>query len=144
MPQWLQKIKLNASLFSSPTFPASVNTLRTRQLIQAVARDDGEAFERFFHRFYPRLYRLAFYYVRSDVLSEEVVSDVFLKIWNNRKKLPEIAQLDVYFFRSVKNQALTYLKRESKLLSRGDGSTKSRCIEYNQPEKPVPSPRIGR
>ncbi len=111
-----------------------MNTLQTRQLIQAIANDDRQAFKRFFDRFYPRLYRLAFHYVRSDVLSEELVSDVFLKIWNSRKKLPEIEQLELYFFRSVKNQALTYLKRESRGLPANADSVRSTYIEYNQPE----------
>ncbi len=107
---------------------------KIRQWIQAMAADDSRVFKQFFDACYPRFYRLAFYYVRSDVLSEELVSDVFLKIWNNRKRLPEIEQLDFYFFQSVKNQALTYLKRESKLHDAEDSTPKSRRIEYNQPE----------
>ena len=105
-----------------------------RQLTQAMAADDTGAFKQFFDHLYPRFYRLAFYYVRSEVLSEELVSDVFLKIWNNRKKLPEIERLDVYFFQSVKNQAFTYLKREAKLPYEDERTLKSSRIEYNQPE----------
>jgi len=105
-----------------------------RQLTQAMAADDSGAFKQFFDLLYPRFYRLAFYYVRSDVLSEELVSDVFLKIWNNRKKLPEIERLDFYFFQSVKNQAFTYLKRESNLPFGDERTLKSSRIEYNEPE----------
>ena len=105
-----------------------------RRLVQAMAADDGEAFKQFFDRCYPRFYRLAFYYVKSDMLSEELVSDVFMKLWNNRKHLPEIDRLDYYFLQSVKNQALTYLKRESRFFSAEEGAAKSNRIEYNQPE----------
>lgn len=105
-----------------------------RQLIQAMAADDSEAFKQFFHQLYPRFYRLAFYYVKSDVLSEELVSDVFMKLWNNRKNLPEITRLDFYFFQSVKNQAFTYLKKEAKVSVIDNDTLKSSRIEYNQPE----------
>lgn len=105
-----------------------------RQWVQAMAADDTEAFKQFFDHHYPRFYRLAFYYTKSDVLSEELVSDVFLKIWNNRNKLPEIERLDYYFFQSVKNQALTYLKRESKLPYEDENALKSSRVEYCEPE----------
>ncbi len=99
-----------------------------------MADDDSAAFKRFFDLYYSRLYRLAFYYVKSDVLSEELVSDVFMKIWNCRKRLPEIAQPDFYFFQSVKNQAITYLTRENKLNHTDYQPYKSSYIEYSQPE----------
>lgn len=98
-----------------------------------MAKDSPLAFKEFFDLLYPRFYRFAFYYLKSDILSEEVVSDVFLKIWNNRKKLIHVEQLDLYFFRSVKNQAFTYLKRESRsILVYTDEQSSN--LEYNEPE----------
>ena len=109
-----------------------MNNLSIRHLILAMAADDSRAFKQFFDELYPRFYRLAFYYVKSDILSEELVSDVFLKLWNNRKKLPDIERLDYYFLQSVKNQALTYLKKKSNTLY--VEKDKSNRIEYTQPE----------
>lgn len=77
---------------------------------------------------------MAFHYVKSDVLSEELVSDVFLKIWNNRKRLPEVDHLDFYFFKSIKNQAYTYLKRESRRGAEDIASAESFRLEYAEPE----------
>jgi len=99
-----------------------------------MAAGDSGAFKQFFDRLYPRFYRFAYYYVRSDVMSEELVSDVFLKIWNNRKKLPDIERIDHYFFQSVKNQAFTYLQRESKRSYADVSFSKSTRIDYNEPE----------
>ena len=99
-----------------------------------MAIDDAHAFKQFFELHYARFYRLAFHYVKSDDLSEEIVSDVFLKIWNNRKRLPEISNLDVYFFTSIKNQAFTYLKREARRVFLDAQSAKSLNLEYIEPE----------
>lgn len=107
---------------------------KIRHWIQAMAAGDSQAFKHLFDACYPRLYRLAFYYLRSDVLSEEVVSDVFLKIWNNRKRLSEIEHPDFYFFQAVKNQSLTCLKKEARLPHTEEFSLKSSRIEYSEPE----------
>lgn len=105
-----------------------------RRLIQLMKKNDGKAFEEFFNLLYPRFYRYAYLYLKSDVLTEELVSDVFLKLWNVRDKLNEIKQLEFYLFRSVKNQALTYLKRNSKQPEAITEFIKSKMVEYSQPE----------
>ncbi len=105
-----------------------------RRLIQLMEKNDGKAFEDFFNILYPRFYRYAFLYVKSDVLCEELVSDVFLKLWNLRHKLNEIKQLEFYLFRSVKNQAITYLKRNSNHHEEITEYNQSNLVDYREPE----------
>ena len=107
---------------------------KLRRLIQLMEKNDGKAFEEFFNMLYPRFYRYAFLYLKSDILCEEVVSDVFLKLWNIRHKLNEIKQLEFYLFRSVKNQALTYLKRNLKQPVAITAFIQSKLIDYREPE----------
>ena len=97
-------------------------------------KNDRRAFEDFFNMLYPRFYRYAFLYLKSDILCEELVSDVFLKIWNIRHKLSEIEQLEYYLFRSVKNQALTYMKRHINQPGELTEYVQSSLVEYKQPE----------
>ncbi len=104
-----------------------------RHLTQLMANDNERAFKQFFDLLYPRFYRLAYHYVKSDVLCDELVSDVFMKIWKNRKKLIKIDRLDFYFFKSIKNQACTYHKRELRVELEKE-SAKSFRIEYEEPE----------
>lgn len=103
-------------------------------LVKKIAEGNSKAFKLFFDKLYPRMYRLAFYYVRSDVLSEELVSDIFLKLWNMRQQLPEIQKLDFYLYQSVKNQSFSYLKKEARLPIADLTTLKSQRIEYNEPE----------
>jgi RNA polymerase sigma-70 factor (family 1) len=111
-----------------------MNSEAIRRLVHLMAVDDAPAFKQFFDLLYGRFYRLAFYYIKSDALSEEIVSDVFLKIWNNRTRLPEVDNLDVYFFAAVKNQACTYVKREARRLFQDAQSARSLNLEYTEPE----------
>lgn len=105
-----------------------------KRLIQLMGKNDGKAFEDFFNLLYPRFYRYAFLYLKSDVLCEEAVSDVFIKIWNIRHKLDKIEQLEFYLFRAVKNQALTFLKRNAQRSFELKDYLQSDLVDYNEPE----------
>ncbi len=48
--------------------------------------------------------------VRDPVMSEEVVQNLFLEIWQNREKLPEHASLRAYLLTAVRNDCLDHLK----------------------------------
>ena len=51
------------------------------------------------------------FYLGSIELAEDVVSDVFLKLFKNKKRLLKIRDIRFYLYKSVKNQSTTYLKR---------------------------------
>lgn len=85
-----------------------------RELQDQIARYDSEsAFASLFRLLYDRLIRFCMQYVQSREAAEEVVSDVFVRIWERRAQLAEIANLEVYLFVSVRNQAYNYLEKYS-------------------------------
>ena len=82
-------------------------------LIRIAENDDHEAFKSMFHHFYAKLLSIARYYVHSHELAEEVVNDVFVKVWNKRKKLLRIKKLESYLYVLVKNHALNQIRTAS-------------------------------
>jgi RNA polymerase sigma-70 factor (ECF subfamily) len=81
-------------------------------LSQLIAEYDDElAFEKIFLYFYPKLLVFARSILRSKELAEEATEDVFLKLWQNRKTLPAIKNLNYYLFTAVKHSSLDYLAR---------------------------------
>ncbi len=79
-------------------------------LFKIAEHDDHEAFEIMFHHFYAKLLSIARYYIHSHELAEEVVNDVFIKVWNKRKKLLRIKKLESYLYVLVKNHALNQVR----------------------------------
>ena len=71
-------------------------------------------FERLFFQYYPVLCRIAHGYVRSSVVVEEIVSDIFVKLWNDRSTIIIHTSLRDYLFRSVQNICIDYLRAEKK------------------------------
>jgi RNA polymerase sigma-70 factor (family 1) len=88
----------------------SVPTLE--ELLHRMATaDDRRAFELFFTQYHNPLLRFAMRYVPGRELAEEVVSDVFLKLWQKRTMLPDIQHPTSYLYVAVRNQALNYLQK---------------------------------
>jgi len=76
--------------------------------------DDELAYKELFFAFHPALKRFAFSFLHNRESAEEVVSDVFVKIWQRRKTLSSIENLRVYLYVSAKHTALNYLSREKR------------------------------
>ncbi len=89
-----------------------------RRLLREMKEWDSEtAFRRFYDMTYDRLFRIAHYYVHCDEWSQEIVLDVFLKLWEKREILTEINSIEDYCFILVKNASINYLEKEDKRAS---------------------------
>ncbi len=73
---------------------------------------DQAAYKELFTAFYPRLLPLAFGIIRSRQAAEEIVSDVFINIWQKRSRLEHIGNLKFYLYTATRNTALNYRERE--------------------------------
>jgi RNA polymerase sigma-70 factor (ECF subfamily) len=73
--------------------------------------NDEQAFEKLFLHFNSDLYRLAFSFVKSKDIAEEIISDSFVNIWRNRARLLKIENIKLYLYVSVKNLSIKYLSR---------------------------------
>jgi len=50
-------------------------------------------------------------FVHSPDVAEELVQDIFFKIWTKRGQLSDIDALKTYLYRAARNQALNFLRR---------------------------------
>jgi len=75
--------------------------------------DDEQAFESLFYLLNTPLIKFCLMYVHQKEAAEEIVSDVLVKCWLNRKSLATIQKPDTYLFVAVKNQSLNYVKKYS-------------------------------
>jgi RNA polymerase sigma-70 factor (ECF subfamily) len=78
---------------------------------------DGEkGFKLVFETFYPRLLRFANAYVDDRFEAENILQDVFLKLWEKRASLPADTNLKAYLLTMVKNQCMDFLKHRQVVL----------------------------
>jgi RNA polymerase sigma-70 factor (ECF subfamily) len=72
---------------------------------------DAKAFDRLFGRYAKRLYGFAVGYLKSKEEAEEIVQEVFLKIWDNRVELSAQKSLESYLFTIARNGILNTIRK---------------------------------
>lgn len=92
-------------------------TAAIRELQQQIALyEDVKAYGQLYDLLFDGLQRFSFSIVKSNEVAEEIVSDVFIKVWQIRGKLTEIDNLKVYLYTIAKNFSLNYITRNYKSL----------------------------
>jgi RNA polymerase sigma-70 factor (family 1) len=83
-------------------------------LLARIAAGDESAFREVYLHFFKRLYQFAHAFVKSREPAEELVEDVFVRIWQQRETLTGIQNLRVYLYTAIKNAALNYLAQKAR------------------------------
>ena len=83
-------------------------------ILQQIAEDNLLAFSLFFEQQYDKVFKYARFFIQSEETCNEIASDIFYNVWNNRRNLPLIENLNNYLCVSVRNQALKYKKHSSR------------------------------
>ena len=100
-----------ATVALSPTKTVRHQANRMEALFERVVADgDHRAFNELFSTHYHALCLYALRVVKYHEIAEEVVADVFVKLWKNRHRIEVHASFNAYIYRAVRNQALDYLK----------------------------------
>ncbi|MBO9683980.1 MAG: RNA polymerase sigma-70 factor [Flavisolibacter sp.] len=97
--------------------------------------EDMQAYKELYLLMYPNLHRFCYSFTRSKEAAEEVVSDVFIKLWQIRSQLSSINNLRVYLYRITKNLSLNYLAQASRnpAIQSADIDIES-SIDFRDPE----------
>lgn len=82
-----------------------------RALLEMLANDSEYAFQLLFDHHRNKVYRIAMLYVKSPVLAEDIVQDVFLKLWFQRKNILQLESLESWIYTLTKNLTINCLKK---------------------------------
>ncbi|WP_372775083.1 RNA polymerase sigma factor [Mangrovibacterium sp.] len=83
-------------------------------LLSALKNDDVEAFDMLFREYGKRLFHFAFGYLKSREEAEEVVQEVFLKIWRKRKQLKVELSFKSYLFKIAYHHILELFEQTNR------------------------------
>lgn len=82
-----------------------------REVVLRIAQGDEQAFAELFYHFGAIVHPIVLKLVKDPVLAEDVVAEVFMKLWLIRHKLPEIDNLAGYIYRLTTNSSINQLRR---------------------------------
>jgi RNA polymerase sigma-70 factor (ECF subfamily) len=101
--------------FAHQPLPSWDDDVRTdadeRALADGIRAGDMGAFEALYRRYWERLYAFAFRYLRSKEDSEEIVQEVFFRIWRGRAHWVPAGAVRNYLYLAVRNSARDRLER---------------------------------
>lgn len=74
--------------------------------------NDEVVFRHLFIDYYPSLLSFAKKYVEDEIAAEDLVQDVFVKVWETREKLKEVDDFSAYIYQMVRFKCFNHLRNE--------------------------------
>lgn len=83
-------------------------------LLQQCSLGDSLAFTELFHRYKHKLYSFLLRITASETITEDIIQDIFLKLWQRNSMMAEIQHFDSYIFRMAKNSYISAFRKLSR------------------------------
>ncbi|GAA4362014.1 RNA polymerase sigma-70 factor [Hymenobacter saemangeumensis] len=94
--------------------PLPDDTALDARLAQLRRHDEAAWMETVFKAYYAPLGQVAYRVVRDKQVAEDLLQDVFLRLWQGRAALPDILSYRAYLTRATLNSALRYQQRSQR------------------------------
>ncbi|KAA8485082.1 RNA polymerase sigma-70 factor [Arcticibacter tournemirensis] len=109
-------------------------TIQTDEILyKAICKGSYSAFDSLFIRYYPKLCAYAAQFVDMED-AEEIVQDIMLWLWENRKNATVDTSVQNYLFRSVRNKCITLINR-NKVKQKRDNILQAEMLgTFNDPD----------
>ena len=89
------------------------NHIDEKQLLNQLRKGDEKAFKKIYDAYFNILFTYAHNLLEKSFIAEDVIEDVFLKLWERREVINIKGPLLSYLFTSVKNACLDHIKSEN-------------------------------
>lgn len=99
----------------------NTSTKQEQEILIRLSEGDGAAFAEIFHAYKDRVYATALRLMGNHTHAEEIVQEVFIKIWLNRSTLRQVTYFKAYLFTTARNHIFNTLKQMAR--ERTDGLT---------------------
>jgi len=87
----------------------------TLELLNRFKKGDHAAFEKIFERYSKQLFQFSLSYLKSEEAAEDIVQEVFIRIWNNRSEIKTDTSFQSYLFTITLNSVRKYFNQLSRL-----------------------------
>lgn len=114
-------ISLKNNIIANPIIPFIILEVRATDqfrgdsdVLQKIMAGDETAFRIFYDKNFDRIAKYTFKICKSESVTEEIVQDVFLKLWSNRLSIGHVRDIEAYLFSIARNKTIDFLRRLAK------------------------------
>ena len=83
------------------------------ELARKINSGKKEAYKELFDRYAPRIYQFSLSYLKNSADAEELVQDVFLKIWEKRETLDQSKNIKAFIFKVAINTIYDFIRHKN-------------------------------
>ncbi|MBX3252555.1 MAG: RNA polymerase sigma-70 factor [Chitinophagaceae bacterium] len=107
-------------------------TYNEKELVQLLIQGNEFAFSRLFQLYHQRIGAFVKQVAGTGPVAEELVQDIFMKLWRHREKIAEVENFSAYLFTIARNHMFSYLKKTGKELAKhNQWKTNNLYRQYN-------------
>lgn len=115
---------------------ASIDSSTEKEIFSLLQKGNTYAYELIFRRYYVSLCGFAMRFVEQPETSEEIVQDIFLKLWEKKAGLTIDTSLKSYLFKAVYNSCNNYLAH-AKVRNRYVSLVRESILKHEHAADPV-------
>lgn len=83
---------------------------KLHSLILSLRKGEKLAFEEIYQNFFGSMYHLSFHYLHDEKVTEEILQDTFVKLWEIRERLNDQFNIRNFLYTITRNNCLNYLR----------------------------------
>jgi RNA polymerase sigma-70 factor (ECF subfamily) len=88
------------------------NEVADEVLLKSIANGDRYAFSLLYNRHLKDLHSYVYFACGNAEISADILQELFLKVWEEKKNFEKITCFKTYIFRCAKNKVIDHLRRE--------------------------------
>lgn len=109
---------------------AAIHLDNEPELVARLSRGDLAAFRIIHDHYWNGIFKTSLSYLKSTEWAQDIVQDVFLKVWEKRASFAEVHQFPAYLHKMVRNELISALRKkwEEKPLPHYEDSIPADCF----------------
>ena len=84
------------------------------ETVKQFKADDMSAFDIIYRKYSKKLYRFAYSIIKDKPDAEGIVHEVFIKVWEKRRKIDEYLSFESYLFTITYNTTISFIRKKVK------------------------------
>ncbi len=106
-------------------------------LFGKLKKGSRDALKYFFESYYDDLCNFVNQFLSDESQSEEIIQDIFVYIWENRKKITIVSSVRSYLYAAARNKVLNFIRSKKNHAKMLDQLTKNEQYSNAQPDQIV-------
>jgi RNA polymerase sigma-70 factor (ECF subfamily) len=88
--------------------------LDDKYIVEILRKGNEKALKMLYDKFFPSLCSYAYNFVKDDMSAGDIVQEIYTKVWQKRKDFDSIYSIRSFFYLSVRNACLNYIRDNKK------------------------------